>query len=107
VIDSRGLAPIGWHVPSDQEWRSLVSFFGGSKVAAKELKENKGFDAKLSGYRDPDGKFDGRRLTGRWWTRTPFSGQDYAYGQRMRVDNEILSEKFSTGTGFSVRVVKD
>ena len=107
VNDSRGLAPKGWHVPSEQEWGRLFSFLGGTKQAAQQLKDDTGFDAKLSGFRNHNGKFEGRRLTGRWWTRTPFSGQDYAYGLRLKLANEILSEKFSVGHGFSVRVIKD
>jgi uncharacterized protein (TIGR02145 family) len=30
VNDPRGLAPIGWHVPSRTEWETLVAFIGGS-----------------------------------------------------------------------------
>jgi uncharacterized protein (TIGR02145 family) len=107
VFDSRGLAPKGWHVSSDQEWSQLISFLGGSEKAAKQLKENTEFDARLSGFRNPDGKFEGKRLAGRWWTRTPTTGQDYAYGQRLKVINDISSQQFSTGHGFSVRAVKD
>lgn len=107
VNDPRGLAPKGWHVPSEQEWGRLFSVLGGTKQAAQQLKEGTGFDAKLSGFRNPNGKFEGRKFTGRWWTRTPYSGQDYAFGLRLKLFNEILSEKFSVGHGFSVRVIKD
>ncbi len=29
VNDSRGLCPIGWHVPSDKEWTALTNFLDG------------------------------------------------------------------------------
>lgn len=28
VIDPRGLCPVGWHVPSDEEWRTMESWLG-------------------------------------------------------------------------------
>ena len=38
VNDSRGLAPSGYHIPSDIEWSTLVEFLGGLKVAGIKLK---------------------------------------------------------------------
>ncbi len=38
VVDSNGLCPQGWHVPSDKEWETLVSYLGenpGRKMKAK------------------------------------------------------------------------
>ena len=38
VVDSNGLCPQGWHVPSDKEWETLVSYLGenpGTKMKAK------------------------------------------------------------------------
>ena len=29
VNDSRGLAPIGYHIPSDKEWSTLIQYLGG------------------------------------------------------------------------------
>lgn len=34
VIDTRGLAPEGWHVPTDEDWKELEMFLGMSKSAA-------------------------------------------------------------------------
>src|SRR5215831_16247905 len=33
VNDPRGLAPAGWHMPSDSEWTKLQTFLGGDSVA--------------------------------------------------------------------------
>jgi uncharacterized protein (TIGR02145 family) len=38
VNDPRGLAPNGWHIPSDEEWTVLSSFLGGDEVAGNKLK---------------------------------------------------------------------
>ncbi len=39
INDSRGLTPIGWHVPSDTEWQTLVDYLGGDTVAGGKMKE--------------------------------------------------------------------
>lgn len=39
VADNRGLAPVGWHIPSNTEWNTLASTLGGTSVAEKEMKE--------------------------------------------------------------------
>ena len=38
VNDSRGLAPVGYHIPSDAEWTILTDFLGGEKVAGTKMK---------------------------------------------------------------------
>jgi uncharacterized protein (TIGR02145 family) len=39
VNDPRGLAPEGWHIPSDAEWTTLTTFLGGEGVAGGKMKE--------------------------------------------------------------------
>lgn len=38
VVDSRGLAPEGWHVPSKSEFETLIDFLGGKREAGKKIK---------------------------------------------------------------------
>ena len=63
VNDPRGLAPKGWHIPSQNELETLVSFLGGKDKAGKLLKakgewgridigsNESGFSALPSGFR--------------------------------------------------------
>ena len=44
---AKAVCPKGWHLPSDDEWQTLVNFAGGDKVAGKKLKAS-------SGWNDPD-----------------------------------------------------
>jgi hypothetical protein len=37
--DVRNIAPIGWHVPSQEEYETLFEYLGGSSIAAGKLKE--------------------------------------------------------------------
>ncbi|MEY4602771.1 MAG: hypothetical protein RIT43_63 [Bacteroidota bacterium] len=38
VVDPRGLAPEGWHVPSDLEWLNLSKVLGGENVAGFKMR---------------------------------------------------------------------
>jgi uncharacterized protein (TIGR02145 family) len=39
VNDSRGLAPLGYHVPTINEWTTLINCLGGNSVAGGKIKE--------------------------------------------------------------------
>jgi uncharacterized protein (TIGR02145 family) len=43
VNDPRGLAPEGWHVPTDAEWTTLVSYLGDDKTAGTKMKSTGGW----------------------------------------------------------------
>ena len=38
IADPRNVCPIGWHVPSDAEWSTLVNYLGGPNVAGGKMK---------------------------------------------------------------------
>jgi len=103
--------PPGWHVPSREEWESLVEAVGGSSVAGKKLRydgdDDYGFSAQFGGVRQPDGKFDYEDLGGCWWTAT-VSSENFAYNRNMRYNSkEAGEEKVEVEFGMSVRCVKD
>jgi uncharacterized protein (TIGR02145 family) len=50
VNDKRGLAPKGWHVPSDKEWTKLIKYLGGYSIAGNKMKSTQGwksYDGKI------------------------------------------------------------
>ncbi len=73
VLDPRGLAPIGWHIPDVNEWKTLFAQYGGENEAGFALISKKhwfisewtpqnnvpssGFEAFGSGARDNQGTF--------------------------------------------------
>lgn len=85
VTDPRGLAPQGWHIPSDAEWTILETTLGGSSVAGGKMKEagtlnwtnpntggnnNSGFAGLPGGSRYDYGAFKDVGCYGYWWSAT-------------------------------------
>jgi uncharacterized protein (TIGR02145 family) len=40
ATDSRKVCPTGWHVPTSNEWKTLIDYLGGGMVAHGKLKES-------------------------------------------------------------------
>lgn len=49
VLDPRGLAPKGWHVPSYEEWIVLCEYLGGQFNAGKKMKSTSGWKFNNNG----------------------------------------------------------
>lgn len=50
VVDPRGLAPAGWHVPSAEEWLQLRDYLGGKRSnAGQQLKSTTGWNKMGNG----------------------------------------------------------
>jgi uncharacterized protein (TIGR02145 family) len=45
VNDPRGLAPEGWHIPTDAEWLKLTDYLGGDMVAGSKMKSTSGWQS--------------------------------------------------------------
>ena len=120
VHDPRGLAPVGWHIPSDEEWTALTDFLGGANVAGEKMKlilsntSNKeelnknNFSGLLGGLiNDAPCKFAGIGRSGIWWSSTAVYGS-YAWYRGLYFNNKEVTRNYLNKTiGFSVRCVKD
>jgi len=58
VNDSRGLAPTGFHIPSDEEWTVLDIFLGSDKVSAKKMKMAPEYGPTIISYVDEGGYYE-------------------------------------------------
>ena len=120
VNDPRGIAPNGWHIPSNDEWLILADCLGGISVAGGKMKEvgttywnspntdatnESGFTALPGGFRD--GGFIGMGINAQWWTSTETT-PDYASYRWVAYDHGTLAGlDYKKTNGFSVRCVKD
>jgi uncharacterized protein (TIGR02145 family) len=88
VVDSKGLCPNGWHVPSDSEWTTLTNYLGGESVAGGKMKSTgttywnspntgttneSGFSALPGGIRFSDGSFFNIRDFAFFWSATEYN----------------------------------
>ena len=135
VDDSRNIAPEGWHVPTDDEWKELEMHLGmsqseaddtgcngtneGSKLAGNAdlwnsgaLENNSefgssGFTALPGGYRSYDGSYNGMGYAGNFWSSTEGHSHD-AWDRLLRYLNSgVYRSNLSKRRGFSVRCIRD
>ena len=45
VTDPRGLAPNGYHIPTDAEWTILTDYLGGDTIAGTKMKSTSGWNS--------------------------------------------------------------
>lgn len=120
--DKRGLAPLGWHIPSDEEWTLLTKEIGYKvgreyNKAEKKLKSTSGWEEGLNGNNKsgfnalPAGHIVGDEFYGYgwyagWWSSTR-NNINSAFGRQFIRADGFWREPFSHYTGLSIRCVKN
>lgn len=108
VNDPRGLAPAGWHVPTDKEWQSLITSYGGMTKAFEELKRAAGFNAKAAGSRwFKDASFNHLGNIAFWWAASKNDKWNAWYHAMHFRHRQVGRDNGGMNTGHSVRLVKD
>lgn len=125
VDDSRGFAPIGWHIPSDDEWDTLVSYLGGIGTAGGKLKEagtthwyspnsgtnESGFTGLPGGYRygwELDGTFYHMGRYAYFWSATELPQTSSAWHRELYYSHSAVGRSLvEKRNGFSVRCIRD
>ncbi|MDD4547960.1 MAG: FISUMP domain-containing protein, partial [Bacilli bacterium] len=124
----QGLCPTGWHIPTDDEWKTLEGYVDSTygvgntvwnKVGdrgtdvGKKLKgtsargtDDYGFNGLLSGYRDTSGSLYNVGLGGTWWSSSP-SGSNAWRRYVLSSYAAVNRGEVTQGSGFSVRCVRD
>ena len=109
------LAPAGWHIPTDAEWTTLISYLGGSSVAGGKMKATSftgnnlsGFTALPGGYRYNSGTFNEVGQIGQWWRSIEFSADRYySIWLTRSSSNASASTWGDKNAGYSVRCISD
>ncbi len=131
TVDSRGLCPTGWHVPTDCEWMYLEGSLGMT-VQQQELANSwrgtteggalkattnwtspntgatnsSGFTALPGGYRNYVGTYVWIGDEGSWWSSTEYAL--YAWYRKLYYyGSNVLRHNDDKHYGFSVRCVRD
>lgn len=127
------IAPEGWHVPTDEEWKELEMYLGMSRKAADDtdwrgtteglkLKATSGwynngngtnevgFTALPGSFRSyNNGVFGSPDSTGYWWSVTEYSSSK-VWGRMLSYFAPTIfryKSAYDKNSGFSVRCVKD
>ena len=119
VNDPRGLAPKGWHIPTDDEWTVLTNFLGGYEVAGYKMKStsgwenygngnnSSGFSGLPGGFRHDSGPFFNFGNYGSWWSSTE-DGTLNAWARNLGYNyGFVYGYSTSKESGFSVRCLRD
>lgn len=126
VADPRGLCPVGWHIPGDEEWTTLENFLGGTLVAGSKMKSTgtiqagtglwqepnsdanntSGFSGVPAGLRFSDGAYQNFSNAGYWWSSTELLSTAWFRGLGNNLINSYRNNENKT-YGFSVRCLKD
>jgi uncharacterized protein (TIGR02145 family) len=122
TVNTGNLCPSGWHVPTDAEWTTLITYLGGETVAGGKLKETgtahwtspntgatneTGYTALPGGVRGSDGIYSHIGGLGYWWSPTEYS-TTHVWNRVMTDDySGVRRIYFNKRYGFSVRCLKD
>jgi uncharacterized protein (TIGR02145 family) len=123
VNDPRGLAPEGYHIPTQSEWLNLINCAGGLSTAGGELKQtgttywnspnvgatnSTNFSVLGAGFRSSTtGSFGGLLNSSSFWTSNE---QDSLNALSYVLSDNSTSVSLSVslkGRGFSVRLIQD
>ena len=136
VNDTGNIAPVGWHIPTDAEWKTLEQHLGMSPAESDKLGwrgSNEGDKLKIEGHtgwsaygdvwatnesgftalagscRLPNADFGqpGLFATGFWWSRSEFQNTEAWYRYLDYKNSNVFRSHESKTYGFSVRCVKD
>lgn len=124
TVNTGKVCPSGWHVPTNDEWTTLITYLGGQSIAGGKLKESgtvhwtnpnegatneTGFTAIGAGYRsgNPTINFNLFGIGSYWWSSTE-STEELATGRSLWnggvESNQVSQEKYY---GLSIRCIKD
>jgi uncharacterized protein (TIGR02145 family) len=107
VNDPRGIAPTGWHVPTDAEWKTLIASMGGINSAFTKLKDSDGFAALHSGARYyKDASFNHMGNITFWWSASKNDKWNAWYHAMHFGYKQVARDNGGMNTGHSVRCVK-
>lgn len=117
--DSRGIAPEGFHIPSDTEWDQLVKYLGedpGTKMKVNNGWENfgsgsneSGFSGLPAGWATSDGTFEKIEYATAWWSSND-SFDATKWGRGLTFDWFTCwkwGKESKRSEGASIRCVKD
>lgn len=122
TVKTGKLCPSGWHVPSNDDWATLIDYLGGESAAGHKLNEagtshwqssnagatNKsGFTALPGGCRSNDGTFSYIGYYGYWWSHNEYDTYSACFINTYYCNGYAYQFHCNKNCGCSVRCLKD
>jgi len=133
VNDPRGLAPVGYHIPTTAEWTTLVNFAGGFLDAGGVLKTygssirscitpsncanwdvdnittnlQINFLARPAGFRASNGTFQNMGSHTYYWTSSEYDAATAWQYSLYNANQEVTKTFENKKNGYSIRIIKD
>lgn len=122
AVNPAGICPAGWHLPTIEEWETMINHLGGILVAGGKLKakgteqwqapntdatNTSGFNALGSGFRVSDGTFEGLKKYSSFWTATPYDSLTVWNFTLAYSDGKVYKSNEEKPSGKCIRCVKD
>ena len=118
---AKKVCPKGWHLPSKDEWQTLIDYLGGKKVAGGKLKSTKGWNNPNTGATNSsgfsglpyghryggDGLFNYLGNRGYWWSVTEGYSMHASFFYLFYYHQKADIFSYDINYGFSVRCLKD
>lgn len=105
VNDSRGLAPEGWRIPDENDWRQLITYLYSESIKTNNKNE---FILSLpkGGSINSFGQFDYGGIIGFWWSASRYISSMSWYMRLSQTDNNLHADYTNISEGYSVRCIK-
>ncbi|MCK9422814.1 MAG: hypothetical protein M0Q38_09460 [Bacteroidales bacterium] len=121
VPGSQGICPTGWHIPTEADWGTLVTFLGGDAVAGGMMKEagtehwsspntgtnSSGFTALGGGFTHLS-SFMSFKVYGTFWSSTQYLSFSYSFTRELWFSGDYVHDHATEwGDGYSIRCLRD
>lgn len=124
VVDKRNICPVGWHIPTIEEFKQLDIALGGKDLAIGKLKSTdaeswlspnsdatneSGFNGLPGGWRAAKGSFGALGKYGHWWC-SDMQSPEFAFRMFLSYNEACYKNHLGSSdpqNAWSVRCVKD
>jgi uncharacterized protein (TIGR02145 family) len=123
IHDTRGLAPDGWHIPSDDEWVNVKNNLGGFSFAGKKMKlidpqpagwectdnsdNQSGLSAIPTGFIGDNGAYAPPYIGGFYWSSTETDSWNAIHWRLVGCDDAIYRMIVLKKYGMAIRCVRN
>ena len=115
---ANSICPSGWHLPDNEDWKTLISSTGGIEIAGRKLKakstwnhNGKGSDSysftiEAAGFSDPDRKYNQLGDYASFWSATRYDDTNVLYWSFYSDNDYAIRDFENRENAFSVRCIK-